>query len=83
MTVAIDTIPQLLATIEHLPSDQRATYLRRVDAAIARPAPAARVALGLLALELAANRTVARAAQLGASPEVLIELPEPSVAVEA
>lgn len=51
--MALDTIPDLLAAIDRLPAAQRHRARARVAAAIDRPAPAARAALGLLALDLA------------------------------
>jgi hypothetical protein len=51
--VRIDSITDLLATIEALPAEERSRARRRVDAALDGPASQARAALGLLALDLA------------------------------
>jgi hypothetical protein len=66
-TVELDTIPQLLAAIDTLPAVERAAARGRVADAIALPAPAARAALGLLALDVAG---------LLAQPDELIVLPD-------
>lgn len=52
--MALDSLADLLATVERLPEPDRARARARVDAATQLPAPACRTALGLLALDLAA-----------------------------
>jgi hypothetical protein len=49
----LDSVSDLLAAIERLPDDRGRVARARVAAAIERPADEARVALGLLALDLA------------------------------
>lgn len=51
--MALDSVAQLLAAIERLPDDRGAVARARVAAAVERPADEARLALGLLALDLA------------------------------
>jgi len=51
--VALDSVSDLLAAIERLPDDRGQVARARVAAAIERPADEARLALGLLALDLA------------------------------
>ena len=72
--MALDTIPELLAAIDDLPADERRRARARVVAAVERPAASARAALGLLALDIAPRVQAAGAAEL------VIDLPEPSVA---
>jgi hypothetical protein len=55
--VAFDSVPELLAAIGALPAPQREAARARVAAALEGPAPAARAALGLLALDLAGRTT--------------------------
>jgi hypothetical protein len=50
--MALDTIRELLAAVERLPEPGRTEARGRVVAAISQPAPAARLALGTLALDL-------------------------------
>ena len=53
--MAFDTVSDLLAHISRLPSEQQLAARDRVALAIEGPAPAARAALGLLALDLAVD----------------------------
>lgn len=53
--MAFDTVSDLLAHIAQLPDDRQFEARDRVARAIERPAPAARAALGLLALDLAVD----------------------------
>ena len=69
--VALDTIPELLAAVDRLPADERRRAWARVAAAVERPAPAARAALGLLALDIAPRVE---------GTELVIDLTEPAVA---
>jgi hypothetical protein len=48
----MDTIADLLAVVEELPPAHREEARARIAEAIAAPAPAARAALGVLALDL-------------------------------
>ncbi len=67
--MALDTIPDLLAAIDRLPAGARREARERVAAAVEQPAPAARVALGLLALDLVAEIE---------PTELMIDLTEPA-----
>jgi hypothetical protein len=49
---ALETITDLLATVERLPEPRRTEARARVAAALEAPAAAARLALGTLALDL-------------------------------
>jgi|AntRauTorcE11897_2_1112592.scaffolds.fasta_scaffold206260_1 hypothetical protein len=49
----LDTIRDLLIAIDALPETDRERARRRIEAALEQPAPAARAALGLIALDLA------------------------------
>jgi hypothetical protein len=51
--VRLDTVQDLLTAIDALPEPEREHARRRVTAAVEQPAPAARAALGLLALDVA------------------------------
>jgi hypothetical protein len=51
-TTAMETITELLATVERLPEPRRSEARARVATALEGPATAARVALGALALDL-------------------------------
>jgi hypothetical protein len=53
--VPLDSITDLLATIDALPPAERRAARRRVESALDGPAASARAALGLLALDLAAT----------------------------
>ena len=53
--MAFDTVSDLLAHIAQGPADRQFEARNRVARAIERPAPAARAALGLLALDLAVD----------------------------
>jgi hypothetical protein len=59
---ALDTIADLLATVERLPEPRRSEVRARVADAIAGPAPLARLALGALALELLDDQPIATTA---------------------
>jgi hypothetical protein len=48
----MDTIAELLTVVEELPPARREEARARIAEAIAAPAPAARAALGVLALDL-------------------------------
>ncbi len=74
MTVRLDSVADLLATIRTLPADERAAATARIEDALELPAPAARMALGLLALDLAGRATDAAAAQR--QPHKVIVLPD-------
>jgi hypothetical protein len=51
--VKLDTVQDLLMAIDLLAEPDREAARRRVEAAIEQPAPEARAALGLLALDVA------------------------------
>jgi hypothetical protein len=74
LPVELDTVPQLLAAIELLPPRERMAARDRVAEAMTRTAPAARAALGLLALDVAG---------LLAEPDELIVLPDVASAFAA
>jgi hypothetical protein len=73
--VAIDTVAELLTAIAALPASEQAAARARVVAALEAPAPAARAALGLLALDLAAAPTAQPTAGPDADGAFLV-LPE-------
>lgn len=52
--VALDSLADLLETVERLPEPARRVARARIEAATELSAPACRTALGLLALDLAA-----------------------------
>jgi len=69
--VRLDTVQELLTAIDGLPAPDREVARRRVDAAIERPAPEARAALGLLALDVFGVLSERHSAEV-------IVLPEPA-----
>jgi hypothetical protein len=74
--VPLDSITDLLATIDALPPAEQRAARRRVESALDGPAPAARAALGLLALDLAATCATDAAAGPGSEEVEVIVLPE-------
>lgn len=50
-------VEELLATIERLDAAEQRVARERVSAAVALPAPAARAALGMLAVDIASTQT--------------------------
>lgn len=65
------TVSELLATVEQLPATERAEARSRIDAAVAGDARSCRIALGLLALDLAAPSEVPAVAERAADPRGL------------
>lgn len=51
----LHSISDLLAAVDALPADDRAWARARIEAALDQPAPAARMSLGVLALDLAGH----------------------------
>ena len=66
----LDTVQELLTTIDELPARDREVARRRVDAAIERPAPEARAALGLLALDVIGVLSDGHSAEIIVLPEL-------------
>jgi hypothetical protein len=74
--VQLDSITDLLATIDALPPAEQRVARRRVESALDGPAAAARAALGLLALDLAARNPLDATAGVDADAVEVIVLPE-------
>jgi hypothetical protein len=66
--MAMDTITDLLAAVDLLPDPDRSEARERIAAALAQPAPAARLALGTLALDLLDPTPTARPGVPAARP---------------
>jgi hypothetical protein len=64
--VALDTVAGLLEAVARLPEPARTRARARVTSALQLPAPSARAALGLLALDLAGEPSDAAATRLSA-----------------
>jgi hypothetical protein len=67
--VQLDTVQDLLAAIDALAEPDRQAARRRVEAAIEQPAPAARAALGLLALDVAGLLDASPSAEIIVLPD--------------
>lgn len=70
----LDSVADLLATIDALPDAARRAATARVEHALDLPAPAARMALGLLALDLLDEPAVAASDTV--RPAEVIVLPD-------